>query len=435
MRAILIGILWAAVAFAQSFNGFSLGMAENDVAITRGVHSIGANPANVAVPRGNAFELNVFDANIAVFNNAFSYHSYQTFFVTNGEENYWDSDKKQAFLDLVPNDGLNIDTEIRANVFGLAFNNFALAVYPVLFSEVGNPEIKTLLDMALNGINFTKDYKLYLSNFAQGSGLGAVAVSLNYAYPIPIKQYLPDFSFASVGIGVNYYIGLAGAKVEEANAHVVRQQFDGYETVESSTNFSALVAYPEEATPAGKGRSYDFGLSALYKDKWFVSLSFLNIGGKVHFSTNTERYIFEGKSTAFYYEDIDSSVTSVDQSTDTTLTVDPFDMRVPAFMRLGVSYYFRKNLLFTAEWRQGLNRALNNSTTPRLGLGVQYKPLWWLPLRSGIAVGGKTGFLMGFGLGLDFKFVSFNLSYAMKNALWPTHSEGLLLGANLMFRL
>ncbi len=435
MKKYLIVLLLSFGLYGQEFDGVGLGFAGNYGPLSRGVHALSYNPANVAVPRNNVMELNLIGVNMNVYNNSFSYRTYQDFFVTNGKENYWDQKKKDSFLSLIPDGGWKINANINTNVFGLAFNNFAMAAYPVVFGNVQNTQIKDVLKRVLNGDVVTRDYAIDYPQMLKGAAFSAVVVSLGYAYPIPIKKYLPDVSFFSVGLGINYYMALGVAQVEESQAHLKRTPFDNYETIDLYTKQSIRVSYPENATPAGKGRSYNFGLSGLYKDKWFVSMSFMNVGGKIDFSTNTERLFMEENENMKFYTNVDSSETSFEHSVDTTLTIDPFSTGVPSYFRLGVAYYFRKDLVFTSEWKQGLNKVFGNSTTPRLGFGVQYKPLWWLPLRSGISIGGNTGFLMGFGLGLDFRYVSLDLSYSMKNALWPTHSEGMFLGLNVMIRI
>ena len=438
MKKYLIILILSAGLYAQGFDGVGLGFAGNYGALSRGVYSLAYNPANVAVPRNNVLELNFVGLNLGVFNNSFSYSTYQDYFVTNGKENYWDQKKKTSFLDLIPNEGLKMSSVINANVLGLAFNNFAMAVHPVVFGEIQNTQIKNILGIVLNGDDITRDYFLDYPNLMKGSAFSAVGVSLGYAYPVPIhliKKYIPNISFLSVGFGINYYLALGVAQVEDAQAHVKRTQYDAYETVETTAKNSIRVSYPEGATPAGKGRSYNFGISGLYKDQWFVSLSFMNIAGNINYSTNTKRLVSNNLHRITIYHSMDSTASTFNHSVDTTLNIDPFSTGVPSYLRLGVAYYFRKNLVFTSEWRQGLNKAFGNSTTPRLGVGVQYKPLWWLPLRSGISLGGNTGFLMGFGLGLDFHYLSLDLSYAMKNALWPTHSEGAFVGFNFMIRI
>ncbi len=435
MKRYLIILLLSVGLYAQEFDGVGLGFAGNYGPLSRGVHALGYNPANVAVPRNNVLELNLIGSNIQVFNNSFSYRTYQDYFVTGGKENYWDQKKKDSFLDLIPDDGWKLNSDINMNVFGLAFNNFAMAVRPVVFGRIQNSPMKDILRRLLNGDDITRDYTLNYPQILQGAAFSAVGVTLGYAYPVPIKKYVPDISFLSVGVGINYYMALGVAQVEKSQAYLKRTQYDSYETLDLHTQNSVRVSYPENATPAGKGRSYDFGISGLYKNQWFVSLSFMNVGGKINFSTNTERVLMEETQNTTYYVDPDSSSSSFEHSVDTTLTIDPFSSGVPSFFRLGVAYYFRPNLVFTSEWKQGLNKVFGNSTTPRLGLGVQYKPLRWLPLRSGISLGGNSGFIMGFGAGLDFHYISLDFSYAMKNALWPTHSEGLFLGLNLMIRI
>lgn len=141
--------------------------------------------------------------------------------------------------------------------------------------------------------------------------------------------------------------------------------------------------------------------------------------------------IIESDSTNVYEDsDEDHSV-----SVDTTYSAGSFKTNLPAKMSMGAAFQMFDNLTLTAEWQQGLNEEFGNSTTPRVGVGAEYFPLKWLPLRTGMAVGGRVGFLYGMGIGLNFSHFRFDYSYAMNKAMWPSSSNGLFtaLSMKLLF--
>ncbi|MCD6377137.1 MAG: hypothetical protein J7L94_16550 [Caldisericaceae bacterium] len=436
MKKVLIILSLATGLWAQGFEGVALGLGDNYATLSRGVHALNYNPANVALPRGNIFEFNLIGLNIGLFNNSFSLDTYNRFFVTDEEENRWSKSDRNEFLDLIPDAGLKLNSQITANAFGFAFNNFALAVQPVVVGQINTFKDKTLLDMGFFGDHVTKNYERNFDDVLQGSSFGAVKVSLAYAYPfLQIQKYLPDFPYLAVGIGVNYYISMAVAQIENSAAWVKRTQFDDYEVDEISVDMQAKTALSEGTSPVGKGRSFNFGLATQFKEKWQFSLSFIDLGGSVHYSEKTERHKINMYGKAIVYHPFDEDPETEDSSVDTTETIEPFDVDVPSKMRLGAAYQFKKNLVFTAEYVQGLDHSFGNSTTPRIGAGVFYMPLWWLPLRGGFSLGGNNGFIIALGSGIDLKYMTIDFSYAMKNALWPTHSEGLFTGISLMIKL
>ncbi len=436
MKKIIFLLIFATAALAQSFDGVGLGLADNYAVLSRGIHAINYNPANVALPRGNFFELNIVGLRLSVFNNSFSLNDYNHFFVTNGDENYWSSNTKKEFLDLFPDDGLKMYSNIMANAFGFAFNNFALAVQPVLVGMANPFTDKEPLKIALYGDHISKDYQRHFTNLVKGSSFAAVKVSLAYGYPfLQIQKYLPDFSYVSVGIGVNYYIALAAAEVQQSEILIQRTQYDAYEQIEIKMNGQARTAILEGGGPVGKGRSFNFGLATKYKEKWNFALSFIDIMGKINYNSQTKLLQIKEYQNIKIYKSTDRSSESHETSIDTTMDIDGFETDVPSVMRLGASYQYKPNLIFTAEYLQGLDHSFGNATTPRFGAGVFYKPLWWLPVRGGFSLGGNNGFLLAFGSGIDLKYFAFDFSMAMKNALWPTHSEGVFMGLNLIIRL
>jgi hypothetical protein len=74
---------------------------------------------------------------------------------------------------------------------------------------------------------------------------------------------------------------------------------------------------------------------------------------------------------------------------------------------------FPGELLLAFDYNQGFNNLPGNTTKPRFSFGAEYKPLKWLPIRTGLSVGGTDRVNMGFGFG--FLLGSFDMEFATEN--------------------
>jgi hypothetical protein len=100
-----------------------------------------------------------------------------------------------------------------------------------------------------------------------------------------------------------------------------------------------------------------------------------------------------------------------------------FSTSLPTALRLGVSMQLHRlpflkrtmsiPLLVAIDYTQGLNESLGNTTNPRFSLGMEYRPVWVLPVRTGLEFGGgdKVRWALGFGIDLH----SFSLDFATDN--------------------
>jgi len=432
---ILIG--WA-VLYGQNFDGTALSLAGSYTALSKGIDAVGWNPAGLALQRGNAIEINIISINSAFFNDALSLDTYNRYFTAEGNpDNFLNESEIKDLLSLFSDQRLKINTDNTVNLFGLAFNNFGMAVQGIAAGSV-DANIKPL-EIALNGLDFTEDYSYNVPNQVKGDLFSAIKISFAYAYPISIKKYLPGFRPLAVGIGINYYIGMAVGQVLDSRLSINRIPAEGDNDEYTSLVGQARARYAlgeDGPTPVGSGRGIDLGFSSGYGKRWRFALSFSNIGASINWSTNTN-ILIQTHQDSIPMGDLINGDNNEDTSTDTdtSYAIGSFSTSLPAVMRIGGVYEIQNNWLVSAEWQQGLNKAFGNSTTPRLSVGTEYAPLPWLPLRSGMAIGGKESFLWGMGFGLRFRFVEFNYSFAMKNALWPSYSEGLFNAFSLKIKI
>lgn len=436
-RIILIGLIFTALVNGQNFDGASLGMAGNYSAMSRGVNSLGWNPAHLALIRGNTVELNLFSLNMALFNNSFSLNDYNRYFTLQGNpDTLWSDSEKKDILNLIDENGFALDLNTTTNIFGLAFNNFGMVLQAIGQGQGGLSSNKQLLRTALFGDNLDKTYEYRADDQYQAEFYSAIKVAIGYAYSLDVlKQLHPKFGELSAGIAVNYYLGTGVAQVLKSDVLFQRIEGDD-ESVKYSANIEARVAKPEDGALAGKGTGYDFGLSTSFNSKWRFSMAFSNLFAKINWSVGAEKLEIIQKDslkTKDLFEDKKDDQHKVE--IDTSYDISGFTTTLPAYLSIGASYQMMPNLLITADWRQGLNKAFGNSTTPRVGVGVEYRYFDWLPLRGGLAMGGGHNFLLGYGLGINFQYFDLDLSYAMKNALWPTYSEGIFTALSVKVKL
>ena len=440
MKRILFILLIALTPlWSQSFDGTGLGLAGSYTVTSRGIDALSWNPANIALPRGNTLEINIASANIALLNNAFSMNTYNRYFTHEGNpDTLLDSGEKRDFLNLIPENYWRLNTDVSANVLGLAFNNFAMGMQVI--SQGGIGFNKKPLEIGLYGENITTDYQLQIPEQVQGSAYAAVKISFGYAYPFRLQQFFPKLDAriqpVSVGIAVNYYLGIAVAEVQDSEIllHRFPAANDQDETIKYGGKAAVRVAIPEEGMIPGRGRGFDFGIASGYGSQLRFGIGFSNLGASINWNYNTRmelHTISDSLKTADLIENGPETATR----TDTTMDIDAFSTPLPSVMRVGAAYYLKPEWLVMAEWQQGLNKAFGNSTTPRISVATEYKVTQFFPVRAGIALGGKESFLFSLGFGLHLAVFDLDYSFAMKNALWPTHSEGLFQAVGMKFKL
>ena len=321
-------------------------------------------------------------------------------------------------------------TYLNTNLFGFVADNFGFGVQLI---GSGNAHIKAgkPLEIFLFGETFERDYSFSEKDVLNASFYSAIKNSIAYSYLIKLDRRKYFFSHLSFGVNLNYYLGLGVAQTLKSSVNLQRIDSGGLESREEmfryETEIEARVSDPANGL-AGKGFGLDFGISARFARAWHVSLSFSNLFAKINWDGNPQTVNYTRIDSTFLFAETGQDTSYV---TEKRTTGKAFSTTLPAVVRAGIRLRLLYNLTLTADWRQGLNKSFGNSTIPRIGVGAEYKLFKWLPLRSGIAVGGKDTFLLGIGSGLHFSFIEMDFSYAMRKALLPTYSDGFYTAFSL----
>jgi len=431
---------------AQNFDGASLGMAGNYSALSKGINSISWNPANLALIRGNSTEINFISMQSGLYNNSFSIYEYNRYFTPSEHNGFWSEYDKNAILNTIHGDGLQINTDVAVNLFGFAYNNIAFAAQIV---EQGYNRISQNtkpFEIALFGESLTKDYEYIEPKAFETEIYSAIKLSLGYAYPVDLKIF-PGFYLTAVGMNFNYFIGTAVGQVLDSEISGVRKIIDGTDIIQYHVKAKMRYTIPGEMTEenedyefdetsgytTGGGVGIDLGTSFNFAKDWDISWSFSNLFASIDWSTNglvTYQTLYDSLGTSDLFNGKDGDNHFED---DSTMRIGAFSTPLPSIMRLGVAYSLRENLVLTAEYRQGLDSYFGNTTSPQLGMGVEYIINNMFPLRTGITFGGKYGYLFGLGTGFHRDIFHFDISTAFSRAVWPSASTGFFTSLSFKF--
>jgi hypothetical protein len=294
------------------------------------------------------------------------------------------------------------------------------------------------------------------SYLLDGAGVGGWwwrEYNLSFGMRLPVKPGVIRQLYAGVGLKLVQGFGIAETVRSHGflenqrtgiNQYVLLFELD-YLVRRSGSSFLGnsgedFTLFPE---PAGSGFGIDIGVAANL-DGVMTSLSITDIGSINWTGNLSESHSsYYGAITDPFDEAIQDSIENAFKGV--TSPGGEFSTSLPTRLRIGFSFVsdsvralrnFPSGLLIAFDYTQGLTNSLNNTTTPRFSLGIEYRPLQFLPIRTGLSVGGRTKFRWAVGFGLDFHYVSLDLG--AENVLMffqPSSYDMLSLGAGLTFRM
>jgi uncharacterized protein DUF5723 len=428
----------------------SASMGNSFVVKSNGIFSIGKNPANLVKNNSNFFEFSVplpFPSFNGSFGSTFlSINEYNYFFTgQKGIDNnstaklLTTSDKERLITLLKQGNGVNMQLDFNLLAFAINFGKksgmlaFAVSDHSVLTSELPVSLFELFLFGNEAGRSYSfKDTQLkswYLRNY-----------SLTYSNDLSnlTKQLFKSFS---VGLSVKLVQGYFYTNVERMKTYFettpeidsvnvygdflmriaaspdIAINYDFETGPERNSNLSLFPA------PAGKGFGFDFGVNAQLDDVWAVAASITDIG-----SLKWDNITVEYESNSNFFVDDFTEEVSIDSLMDVLRGegkyVSSFSTPLASALHLGIGCDFGKlldydpdvlNVVF--EYHQGFNNMPSNSTNARFALGLEWKALDILPIRSGFSFGGIHTFNWSFGFGLDLELMEMNFATGDFNEL------------------
>lgn len=419
LKYILLLLTSITLSFGQIADGASLGLAGNYTAHSRGVDAISWNPANLSMYRTHNFELNLIGLQ-ATLSSGLSIANYNQYFTQEGHSGRWSTKDKKDILNLFSNNNMSTHIEVNSHILSFVSGNMGFSIQ--LMGKGHNVfNSREALEVFLFGETLTQDYKFSQNNILKGHTFTALKNTLAWSHLFKFDRRKHFFSHLSVGVGANFYAGLAVAQISKAHVSLVRETTQENDVRAISTAaLQARAAAAGQNGLAGYGLGLDFGVTARFKRSWHVSLAFSNLFSNINWNGDPRIYEYSRSDTLINSNNNGSNNFVRDSDKATT----QFSTALPQTMRLGLRFRFLHNLTFTADYHQGINSAFGNTTTPRFGAGAEYKVFNWLPLRAGVAVGGHEKFVLASGVGIKLYFIQLDLSYGMHKAVLPIYSKG-----------
>lgn len=165
--------------------------------------------------------------------------------------------------------------------------------------------------------------------------------------------------------------------------------------------------------PAGSGYSFDIGLAMQVGTQWRFAASVTDIG-KITWDYNT--FINNDDNYFAYYNfNVSPSDPTYNQfvndleGLNTRDSNIAYDTDMPTKFRAGLMYQPSDKFLIEANWSKGTNNLPGNTEDNIFSLGSEYFPVYFLPFRAGISVGGPGDWYISLGTGIKFKNFTFDI--------------------------
>jgi hypothetical protein len=430
----------------ERVNTRGVGMARTSVATSRGLEAVGINPANLAIANGTSLSISVLRFGAQLGSDMLDYDAYTTYFTgvetgSGRSARYLDDNDKRKILELFQDGTAHSSVDVHARILGVMLRVNGVGSFAV-----------TISDRAAGRLRLPKDYVEFLfhgnpagSSYAFGetdlraAWTRAYTLSFGTAVPkAPVVRWLAVGASAKLVHGFAYYeierfntslttalngtlTGIAGFSSRSSRSDPVYDEFR-----------QGFVAFP---APAGTGPGFDLGATGGLTEYLSFGVSVTDIG-----AITWRRRLEQTRSDTTIVLDDPFSGTQSD-ALDKALKgkkreIGEFSTSLPTTLRLGFALELHKTPGFNGfpgecivglDYNQGLVDAPGTNTSPRVSLGVEYKPVQWLPVRSGLSVGGGDGTALAFGLGVHLG--SFRLDLGSESLLWLLTQAGRLHGS------
>ena len=423
-----------------SFDARSMGMAKTYTATSRGINSIGINPANLMYNDDGHFEFSTLlplpTISLRSGSDFLSIEDFNYYFGgVDGEARYLNDQDKERLSNLFKNGGdvfLNASTRIFSASFKVndEIGAFGISVSDFMGANLKVPQ--SLIDIPLYGNTLEHVYSFSESNI---KSWWLRDYSLSYAREIPTKnivkklfagitlKYINGFYYVGTDrmnttLGTNSNYEITG-KADLVGYSSFSQNFGVKYDFDSTEYQSSFSPFP---SPAGTGFGLDLGFSASLSPVLNVSFAVTDLGS-IKWSERAAQYSALGD---IYVDDISNKeqMDSLgDKITGKGAYINDFTSTLPTALRFGASYFINKGiipgtLLVGLDYNQGLNNMPGNSTKARVSVGSEWKPMDWIPyIRMGFSFGGWAGFNWAFGLGIDAGLMELNFATSDMNSL------------------
>jgi hypothetical protein len=399
------------IALSGQMTARGLGMGGAYMALARGIHAADWNPANLGLPDNPGMSVSIVSVGVNADNNSFTQDLYNRY----ATDEYWDSNEIEDLLNHIPDDGLNAN--VLASVRALSFSAGRFAMLLGVDAGVDVRLDKTFLELPLQGNAINKTYSF---RNTRAKGLAVAVVGLSYAQPV-------SFSFAkSSAIGATFHYNGGGT------AHSEKTDLS-FSTMDYGIDLDG--EYEGKVGLSTSGWGLDLGAVSQLDKNWTFGVCLANLASSMRWDKEVKDYrgYVRGDSLdAVDFSEDDKDKNEKEAIEDSSWTVDEksFTTRLPVVLRIGGAYRDGATIL-TFDYLQGFEENAWTSSKPRISVGTEWRKVRWLPLRMGVALGGKIGFGTSFGFGLHPGGIFLDIAVMNHGFIFPKSSKGAAVAVEI----
>ncbi|MFT2008387.1 DUF5723 family protein [Pontibacter sp. 13R65] len=396
--------------------------------------AIGVNPSNLA--RGTSLvAFTVMEGGAGVSSQTFNRKTLSQFLDISSPQNISMADRQQFAKAFASNNVLNVGAElntfaISANlgqVGSFAFSNRQRMLGHVAFNK-NFAELAFLGDDAPIYDEVNSGDIVYVSDVFDGTAIKASWLNeWNLAYGRKLLE-LPLLDLYA-GVGYKYLQGMAIYEFSALNGDV--KAYNAASPV-LDIDYSEYINNPNfnyrsdkgALHPVGHGHGFDLGVSAEINKMVKASLSVTDIG-KMTWNKN----LLVGEDNGFrlpprgernnddYWDEFIDIAQNVVDSAFTFSPVGQIQTSLPTRLRAGVGMQLGKRVEVGLDFVAPLNKAPGNLSSSFVGLGVDYMPVRFIRLSSGVSTGAGDKFNLPFGFSVVTPVYEFG--FATRDILAP----------------
>jgi hypothetical protein len=338
---------------------------------------------------------------------------------------------KQDLLSRFPANGIGrVDADYNVKLVGVSFQNSQVGGLAFTVTERIGGTVDLPRDYFRFVLEGTVPGSVYSFQNMKGKAWWMREYSLSYAHQIPGISFLKDFS---IGASAKLLHGFGYFSIEKFDNVISTGDSADFYAVTAKMNMRFLragtdifnneqnVGFTFFPSPAGSGLGFDAGIAFDIDKHWGVGISVTDIG-KMSWKSNAIETVLDSAFTITNFSDQAQRDSLVSAMKGRENAIGGFNTPLPTALHIGLVFHLSQTfdsttsagsacgMLFALDYNQGFNNMPGNTTKPRFSIGAEYKPLPWLPIRTGISFLGTDDVNWALGIGLNFHNFDVDLS-------------------------
>jgi hypothetical protein len=421
-----------------------MGMSRASVASSRGLDAVGINPANLDISERGTVVIGLLWVGASIGTDMTTYGVFREYFNGVATDSgtvarYLTDPDKRAILDGFSGSAGRISSDLEFRPIGIAVHLQGLGSLAVTMTD----RVTATADIPRSYAEFM----LYGNPPGSVYDFSGARVSAQWVreYAVSAARSLPSPLFLQSltgGISLKLLQGFGYASMEHSNTRFettmngvlhgevgMTSHTAGIGMLQSMGDSGSVTPFP---APAGAGWGIDLGVSAEVNDYLRVGIAVTDIG---IMSWNRDIEIASVDSTiTIDNATVESQRKAMEDAFHGTRGPgNGFTTSLPTTLRVGGSIELQKfpairhflfgDMTVAADMVVGFHDVPGASTRARFALGLEYRPLSFLPIRMGGSLGGETR--SNFSLGIGFHLGGFDLDLASGRLGWLFNHDNL----------